>query len=47
MLDAKVCQVDYVHLEADLYVLVTLNIAEVGFHMSIINLTDFSSCCQY
>ena len=42
----KVCQVDYVHLEADLLVFVTLNIAKVGFQMNIINLTDFilNSC---
>ena len=38
----KVCQVDYVHLDADLQVFVTLNIAKVGFQMSIINLTDFT-----
>ena len=37
----KVCQVDYVHLEANPYVFVTLNIAKVGFQMNIINLTDF------
>ena len=37
----KVCQVDYVNLDADLSVLVTLNITKVGFQMNIINLTDF------
>ena len=39
----KVCQVDYVHLEADLKVFVTLIIAQVGFQMNIINLTDFNT----
>ena len=37
----KVCQVDYVHLEADQLVFETLNIAKVGFQMNIINLTHF------
>ena len=38
----KVCQVDYVHLEANQQVFETLNIAKVSFHMNIINLSDFS-----
>ena len=37
----KVCQVDYVHLESDLSVYITQNIAKVGFQMNPINLTDF------
>ena len=43
----KVCQVDYVHLEANLSVFITLNIAKVGFQMNIINLTHFILCTKY
>ena len=38
----KVCQVDYVNLEADLGYIQSYKNWEVGFQMNIINLTDFS-----
>ena len=38
----KVCQVDYVHLEADLGYILSYKNLWVGFQMNIINLTYFT-----
>ena len=43
----KVCQVDYVHLEANLGYIYSYKNLQVGFQMNIINLTYFTNICSY